>query len=92
MTFGLGNRCSIRLSYGTKLLIDGVFCLGAALIKACCYPKCYPKPLLRASEAHFGASPSLVKPDCRVALHCLGDVRVKIDGGRDAGGAMREIG
>ena len=53
-------------------------------MKACCYPKCYPN-LYFVRPAHSGASPSLVKPDCRVALHCLGDVRVKIDGGRDAG-------
>jgi hypothetical protein len=40
-TFGLGNRCSIRLSYGTKRVF---YVLDAVLL-----PNCYPTVLLTAS-------------------------------------------
>jgi hypothetical protein len=85
VTFGLGNRCSIRLSYGTKVLTynDNYNCVrdqDSALL-----PKLLPKFSCRASVAHFGAPPSLVKPRRSVALHCFGDMRVKIDRRCDAG-------
>jgi hypothetical protein len=42
VTFGLGNRCSIRLSYGTKYLICKRFTPSVTLQSACLLPILLP--------------------------------------------------
>jgi hypothetical protein len=42
-TFGLGNRCSIRLSYGTKLLIDEGILPRSCTNKGLLLPKMLPQ-------------------------------------------------
>ena len=51
-TFGLGNRCSIRLSYGTKRF----FSFGGAILLPFCYPMGLPTVPAKAASIRATAS------------------------------------
>ena len=55
-TFGLGNRCSIRLSYGTKLLEDNDNRLLAESVKGTLLPKLLPESLMAYFRRPFWCS------------------------------------
>ena len=84
VTPGLGNRCSIRLSYGDVARLIRYLAIGSFRHQRTCYPICYrnsPDGLLRTvnTGAAYSRTKCCVELRGSVLLHCREHMTVAVE-------------